>query len=76
MRTHLPNGSAYFGECRKFSRLRRHETWKEEQRKEPFGVVELEEDVNPHTVHKEICRFYTKDSLVKAIARSYVGVKT
>ena len=38
------------------SRLRQ-ETWKEKQGKERFGVVELEEDVNPPTVTQDLVDF-------------------
>lgn len=58
---------------KKKEKKRRQATWKVEQCKEPFGVIELEEDVNSSNVHEGICRFYTKDSLVEAIPREVIG---
>lgn len=75
MRPHLANGSAYFGGMPKIQSTKARDMERRATQRAVWSSG-VEEDVNPPTAHKESSRFYAKDSLVKAIPGSYVGVKT
>ena len=60
-------------ECRRFTRLRK-ETWRDVQRKEPFGVVEWRENVNPPLAHKESSIFFEENRAPKVVPRHSGGI--
>ena len=51
-------------DCRKFTRLRR-ETWRDVQRKEPFGVVEWRRTLTHPSYAKKAAYFMRKTGLLK-----------
>ena len=75
MRPDLANGSAHFSGMPKIQSTKARDMERRATQRAVWSS-RVEEDVNPLTVHKESCRFYAKDSLVKAIPGSCVGVKT
>ena len=66
---HLANGSAHFGGMPKVQSTKARDMERRTTQRAVWSS-RVEEDVNPPTVHKESCRYYAKDSLVKAIPGS------